>query len=97
MAHSGAGAVRQHERPTRTGRPQPQCGYVADIWHRKFQLTLLLRVLSPMRDDNMGFGAMSRPDFSAGFVLQGISAFVPRGPNWIIKRSRAHFHALRVS
>jgi hypothetical protein len=29
----------------------------------------LLRVLSPKRGDNLGFGAMSRPDSLAGLLL----------------------------
>jgi hypothetical protein len=57
----------------------------------------LLRVLSPKRGDNLGFGSMPRPDFRAGSVLQGGSAFVPRRSSWILNRSQAHFHTLRVS
>ena len=38
----------------------------------------LLRVLSRKRGDNLGFGAMSRPDFIAGSMLPGKSAFVPQ-------------------
>jgi hypothetical protein len=30
-------------------------------------------------------------------MLQGKSAFVPRRLSWIMNRSRAYFHALRVS
>src|SRR5262249_45177000 len=40
---------------------------------------------------------MSRPDFIAGFMRQGKSAFVPHRLSWIINRSRPHFHALWVS
>ena len=30
-------------------------------------------------------------------MLQGGSAFVPRRSSWILNRSQAHFHTLRVS
>src|SRR2546430_9866815 len=64
-----------------------------------FPYTTLFRscVLSPQRGDNLGFGAMSRPDSVAGSQLQEMSAFIPRRPSRDRKSTRLNSSHSQIS